>query len=204
MLDSILAFLASHPYSGFCGLLFACSFGFPFSKTLAILGAGILASRGIGSVNVYIPAALISLVICDFAYYLLGYWGGEKVLRSRTFSRLRGSASLRWSESSYHTEGWWAVFTARFTPFLRAVVFLTAGMSRMPVRHFLAADLLSASFFVPPVLLAGHFLAENRELLIAQVREAEVLVASVLILVLVLMFFFHGKRGSGKGGGAQK
>jgi len=164
------------------GLLLACSFGFPFSKTLSLIAAGVLVSRGVGQLPAFMLVGVAGLVASDGIYYGLGYWGGERVLRWRFFSRHVSLEALREAELRYHRQGWWAVFAARFTPFVRVVIFLVAGLSRMSPRRFFLADALSAVLYVLPLCLAGYHFSENRRRIYQAVRESEALLAGLVLL----------------------
>lgn len=192
-LESILPYLSRYSYAGLFGVILACSFGFPFSKTLSLLGAGILASQGAGNLLLYMVVGLAALVTSDSVYFCIGYFGGPRVLNWRFFARRHFQESLREAEASYRTQEWWAVFSARFTPFVRSVIFLTAGLSRMAPHRFLAADLLSALLFVPAVALSGFFFSENRRSLVGIIQEGEFL-ASLLILFALALFFLVTRR----------
>jgi membrane protein DedA with SNARE-associated domain len=125
---------------------------------------------------------LAGLVTADGIYYFLGYWGGERVLKWKIFS-LRGSLEgLQEAEKRYQRQGWWAVFAARFAPFIRMVIFLVAGMSRMSPQRFFLADGLSALVYVPVLCLSGYLFSENRQELYRHVKESEEIVAAVIVL----------------------
>jgi membrane protein DedA with SNARE-associated domain len=186
-LDPLLPYLERYSYVGLYGLILACSFGFPFSKTLSILGAGVLASAGIGDLYLYMLVGLAGMVSADSIYFLAGYVGGEKILSWKVFARRGLRESLRQAQTTYRRQGWWAVFSARFTPFVRSVIFLVAGVSRMPISRFLAADLLSALLLVPAVTIAGYQFSENQEGIIEGVRKAENVAAVLFLLVLVFL-----------------
>jgi membrane protein DedA with SNARE-associated domain len=176
------------------GAILVCSFWIPFSKTLVIAGAGILASRGVGNLYAYMLVSVAALVTADSIYFAVGYFGGEQVLSWRIFARRGFRESLRQAESSYRMQEWWAVFTARFTPFVRVVIFTAAGLSRMSPVRFLAADLCSAVLFVPAAMLAGYFFSGNRQRLVAYIREGEFAAAFLFLVVLVLFFLVARRR----------
>jgi membrane protein DedA with SNARE-associated domain len=189
----MLFHLSRHPYAGLYGAILVCSFWVPFSKTIIILAAGILASKGVGSLYLFMLVAAAALVTADGIYFTIGYLGGEQVLAWRIFARGGFRESLRQAEKTYRTQEWWAVFTARFTPFVRVVIFLVAGLSRMSLVRFLAADLSSAVLFVPAAMLVGYFFPGNRRHLVEYIREGE-FVAAVLFLVVLALFFLLARR----------
>ena len=179
------------------GLLLACSFGFPFSKTLLILAGGILASQGMGNLYLYMLIGVAGLVTADSIYFLLGFLGGKKILTWRFFSRSKFREALREAETTYRRQRWWAVFSARFTPFLRSVIFLAAGLSRMSTVRFLTADILSALIFVPVLSFIGYVFSENRGILVRTIKEGEVVLAMGVLLALAFLFYISRKRKKG-------
>jgi membrane protein DedA with SNARE-associated domain len=195
-LDATLPYLVRYSYLGVFGLILVFSFVLPFSKTLVIVGAGILAAQGIGSLPAYLLASLAGLMTADSIYYFLGYWGGEKVLEWRLFSGPDREKRFRAAEARFHRHEWLAVFTARFLPFLRSLVFVVAGLSRMSPLRFLLADFLSACILVPVAIASGYFFAENREALVQYVKEGEYVLGVVVFLVLAVLFLFP-RRGGG-------
>lgn len=185
-LDTLFFYLQRYSYAGLFGLILACGFGFPFSKTLCVLGAGILASREVGDLVLYMLVSLAALVLSDSIYFFIGFFGGTRVLHWRFFSRRHLQEALWRVEAAYRTQEWWAVFSARFTPFVRSVIFLAAGMSRMAPARFLAADILSALLLVPAAALAGYFFSEYRRSLVEFVTRAEVFATVFVLAALVL------------------
>jgi membrane protein DedA with SNARE-associated domain len=192
-LDATLPYLVRYSYLGVYGLILVFSFVLPFSKTLVILGAGILAAQGIGNLPAYMLVSLAGLVTADGIYYFLGYWGGDRVLEWKLFSGPDQKKRFRAAEARFRRHEWLAVFTARFLPFLRSLVFVVAGLSRMSPLRFFLADFLSACILVPVATASGYFFAENREALVQYVKEGEFLLGLVVCLILAILFFFPRK-----------
>ncbi len=194
-LEETLPYLVRYSYVGVFGLILLFSTLLPFSKTLVIVGTGILASRGIGNVPGYLLVCLAGLVTADSCYYLLGYIGGERVLRWRRFSGARERERFRQAEERFRRHEWLAVFSARFLPFLRCPIFVVAGLSRMSPLRFLLADCLSACLFVPLAILLGYYFSENQEVLVRHVRKGEFVLALLILVILALCFFLPRKPG---------
>ena len=188
-LDATLPYLIRYSYVGVYCLILLFSTVLPFSKTLVIVGAGILASQGIGSLHGYFLVSVAGLVTADSLFYSLGHLGGERVFRWRYFSGPRNEERRRAAEERFRKHDWFAVFTARFLPFLRTLVFVVAGLGRMPPFRFLLADLSSASVLTPAALCLGYLFAENREDLVRYVREGELVLAALVCIILALLFF---------------
>jgi len=194
-LEATLPYLIRYSYVGVYGLILLFSTVLPFSKTLVIVGAGILASQGIGSLPAYFLVSVAGLVTADSLFYSLGYVGGERVWQWRYFSGPRNEERRRVAEERFRRHDGLAVFTARFLPFLRTLVFVVAGLGRMPPLRFLVADVLSACLLVPVALSLGYFFSENREALIRYVKEGELVLAVFVCVVLILLFFPRKWRG---------
>jgi len=192
-LEATLPYLVRYSYLGVYGLILMFSTVLPFSKTLVIVAAGILASQGIGSLPVYLMVSLAGLVTADSVYYSLGYFFGERVLGWKTFSGPRNQQRFREAETRFRRHDGFAVFSARFLPFLRCPLFVVAGMSRMFPLRFLLADFLSACLLAPVAISLGYFFGENRELLVRYVKEGEYVLALLVCLLLVFLFFFPKK-----------
>lgn len=186
-MESVLPWLERYSYVGLFALLWACSFVLPLSKTLVLVGAGALASQGSGDLSVYMAVGFAGLVSADFVYFLLGYLKGEKLLKAKWMARPKTLQRFEAAKRFFRCRGSEAVFSARFTPFLRALVFLAAGMSRMSPARFLAADALSASIVAPAAVLSGYLVSEAYESLAERASKVEVSLAAAFLLVLLVL-----------------
>lgn len=196
-LEAMLPYLVRYSYLGVYGLILLFSTVLPFSKTLVIVGAGILASQGIGSLPVYLLVSLAGLVTADSIYYSLGYFFGERVLGWKAFSGPRNERRFREAEERFRRHDGLAVFSGRFLPFLRCAIFVVAGMSRMLPARFLLTDLLSACLLAPVAIYLGYFFGENLELLARYIKEGEYVLALLVCLLLVFLFFYPRKPRNG-------
>ncbi len=193
-LEATLPYLVRYSYVGVYGLILLASTVLPFSKTLVIVGAGILASQGIGSLPLYLLVSIAGLVTADSLYYSLGYFFGRRVLGWKVFSGPRNEKRFREAEARFQRHDWFAVFSGRFLPFLRCAIFVVAGMSRMFPLRFLLADFLSACVLGPAAISLGYFFGENRELLVRYTKEGEYGVALLVCVALLILFFFPRRR----------
>ncbi len=128
--------------------------GFVFPGETAVILGGVAASRG----HIEIAALIVVVVTCAIAGDSLGYlvgqrWGrrllGVRLLRrrQRTIDRVLDQLNRR---------GAIAVFVARFTAFLRAVVPGLAGMSSLPYRVFLPANAAGGVVWGTAFCLLGY------------------------------------------------
>lgn len=126
-------------------------------------------------------------IIGDSVGYEAGRHLGTRLVDSRPLRRHQ--ARLGAAQRFLRERGGWAVFTARFTAFLRAVMPALAGTSRMPYPWFLAYNAAGGLVWGAGVTLlgfvAGHsYAAVERALGGGSAVLLAVLIAAALILWL--------------------
>jgi membrane protein DedA with SNARE-associated domain len=155
------ALLASGPVLAYLvigGLVFAeaalfVGFVLP-GETAAFLGGVLAATHQLALAGVLV-LVVSAAVAGDTVGYELGRHAGPKLLGSRA---LRGQAyRLDGARAFLRRRGGAAVFLARFTAFLRAVMPALAGLSRMPYGRFLAFNAAGALVWGAGVTLLGFF-----------------------------------------------
>ncbi|HEX9695947.1 MAG TPA: DedA family protein, partial [Actinomycetota bacterium] len=154
----LLIFLATFlETSAFLGLIVP-------GETVVILG-GILANptfRGefveAGSLDLtigqVIVVAVIGVIAGDQTGYLLGRNGGRRL--ANRWKRLLRPERLAAAEAYYRQHGGKTVFLGRFTPFLRSLGAMVAGMSRMKYWRFTLWDLAGAVLWGIGIPLVGY------------------------------------------------
>lgn len=154
----LLVFLATFlETSAFLGLLVP-------GETLVILG-GILANptfraeiAGASDVTITIQqvmlVAIVGVVAGDQVGYALGRFGGRRL--ARRWKRLLRPERLAAAEAYYRQHGGKTVFLGRFTPFLRSLGAVVAGMSRMPYWRFALWDLAGALLWGTGIPFVGY------------------------------------------------
>jgi membrane-associated protein len=130
--------------------------GFVFPGETAVILGGVAASRH--NVNIVVLIALV--VTCAIAGDSIGYLVGEKWGRSllRTKFMRNRQRVLNAVFDQLNRRGAIAVFVARFTAFLRAVVPGLAGISGMPYRVFLPANAAGGLVWGTAYCLLGYIL----------------------------------------------
>ena len=196
MIDRLLQPLLSlHGWQGYVlvGVLVfaeaAVMLGFVFpGETAAILG-GVLASKG----GVTLSGIVAVVVVCAIAGDSVGYavgerWGRRLLQLGPLRKRQKGlDAAL----DQLNRRGAVAVFVARFSAFLRAVVPGLAGMSDMRYRVFLAANALGGLCWGVLYCLLGYFVGERVEK--ASGIASDVVLGLILVVIVVLVVRRHHK-----------
>jgi membrane-associated protein len=135
--------------------------GFVFpGETAAILG-GVLASRGGVSLGGIVATVVLCAIVGDSVGYEVGArWGHRLLALGPLRKRQKGVQSAL---NLLNRRGPIAVFVARFSAFLRAVVPGLAGMSDMHYPTFLAANALGGICWGILYVLLGYFVGQKVE-----------------------------------------
>jgi membrane protein DedA with SNARE-associated domain len=83
--------------------------------------------------------------------------------------------------------GGWAVFLARFTAFLRAVMPALAGVSGMPYRRFLAYNAAGGVVWGVGVVLLGFFAGNSYAAAARALGRTTAVVVSAVVLALLVV-----------------
>jgi membrane protein DedA with SNARE-associated domain len=183
-------FLRSWSYLGiFLGIV-ATGVGFPMPEELPVVVGGVLAGHDVVYWWLMLPVCIVAVIIGDSLLYFIGRFWGPRLLQYRWVQRHALTPERMASiEKNFHDYGVRILLFARMTPGIRAPIFLTAGIIRLPLTRFLLADGLYAIPGVSLLFFLGYFFGEG---IIALVHRAEhvkfwimlVLVAGVGLYIL--------------------
>jgi membrane-associated protein len=161
--------------------------GFVFPGETAALLGGVLASKG----GVTLPAITVVVVLCaivgDSVGYAVGDRWGRKLLNLGPLRKRQKGLNMALDQLS--RRGATAVFVARFSAFLRAVVPGLAGMSSMPYRIFLPANAIGGILWGVLYVMLGYFVGERVEK--ATGIASDILLGIILVVIVVLVIRHH-------------
>ena len=119
--------------------------GLPFIPgETALIAAAVLASQGHGSIVWTIVLAIAAAILGAAIGYVIGRRWGRELLSAWPWLERVTKPGLERSHEFFDRHGEKAVFLGRFVPVLRATLGWMAGVSRMPVLRFLAANVAGA------------------------------------------------------------
>ncbi len=167
----------------------AVMLGFVFpGETAAILG-GVLASKGGVDPTIIVTVVVVSAIIGDSVGYAVGErWGRQLLQLGPLRKRQKG---LDTALDQLNRRGPVAVFVARFSAFLRAVVPGLAGMSDMHYRTFFAANAVGGLCWGVLFTLLGYFVGQRVEK--ATGIASDILLGFILVVIVVLVVRHHFK-----------
>src|ERR1700722_12140744 len=198
IVDEILKLHGLAAYGLVGGLAFgeaALFVGFVLPGETAVLLGGVLANQHRVSLPVMIAVAVVAAIAGDSVGYEVGRHFGTRLLGSRIFARHR--RGLERGQQLLRDNGGRAVFLARFTAFLRAVMPALAGSAAMPYRRFLAFNAAGGLTWAIGFTLLGYLVgASSRtvETLAGRAREG---ILAVVILAVIVFLVYHRRRERG-------
>lgn len=140
---------------------------------------------------VMLPVCILGVILSDIILFSLGWWGGDRLFKSRWTTRILPPERRRETEENFHRYGVSLLVFGRLVPGIRAPLFLTAGSMRLPLPRFLLADGLGAvvgnSFF----FFLGYWLGDSVKTLIesAEERLKPILILAVIGLVVAYLLW---------------
>lgn len=139
---------------------------FPPIPSEVIMGlGGIAVARGRMEFWPLMLAATVGSTLGNYCWYLLGRTLGYERLRPfvKRFGRW---LTMEWQDIEaivrfFRSHGQWVVFAVRFAPFMRTMISLPAGLTRMSHARFLLFTFAGAAIWNAILAGAGYYLGRN-------------------------------------------
>jgi membrane protein DedA with SNARE-associated domain len=172
-------------------LLMALENVFPPIPSEVIMGiGGVAMSQGRMEFWPLLLAGTIGATAGNYVWFMLGWRLGYQ--RLRPFVERWGRwLTLDWSsvESCVHffkRHGQWVVFVMRFSPFLRTIISLPAGIARMGHIRFLVFTFAGSAIWNALLIGGGHLLGKNFNEQVERFTGPVVLAIGVIITVVYI------------------
>jgi undecaprenyl-diphosphatase len=192
IVSGIVAFAKAHAL-----LAYGLAFLLAGAETFPVLGAAVPGTATIIALGALIPSGALGfwpLVIPTIAGAIAGdglsYWLGHHYkLAVATIWPLRGRpALLDRGNAFFARHGSKAILFSRFTPGVRAVVPLAAGVTGMKTGRFYAMDMLAALLWGTSHVAMGALLGASLDVLGAIAGRLAALALAVLLVLAVLVW----------------
>ncbi len=178
------------PYLLAFGMNVASGFGAPFPEELTMVGAGIWTASAADSHHAYrwlmLPVALFGVILGDLVLYTIGHRYGSRLLQYRWAARFFPEAKRLRIERNFHRYGVNILLFGRLLPTIRAPLFLTAGMMRLPLVRFLIADGIGAIIGNSILFFLGFWFGDAILDLIQPLEKEVEKLRPILILVALV------------------
>ena len=164
---------------------------FPPIPSELIMGlGGIAVARGRMEFWPLMLAGTVGSTLGNYCWYLLGRSLGYERLRPFV-DRFGRWLTVDWEDIEYivgffRRHGQWVVFAVRFAPFMRTMISLPAGLTRMGHWWFLLFTFAGAAIWNAILAGAGYYLGRNFDEL--EKFTGPVAVATVVIVIVVYIW----------------
>jgi membrane protein DedA with SNARE-associated domain len=132
--------------------------GLPFIPgETALIAASVLASQGHGSIVWTIVLAVAAAVLGACIAYAIGRRWGRGLLRLWPWLERISRPAVERSDQFFHRHGAKAVIIGRFLPILRSTLGWMAGVGKMRLSRFLAANVVGAVAWGTAIGVAAYY-----------------------------------------------
>lgn len=185
VLTWIVDLLTAYPHIAYLAVLLLA-----LSEAIPVVGAMIPGSAIIVALSALTPSGVLTLwpllVAATLGAILgdgLSFWLGRRYKREVLgVWPIRGYPELiKRSEAFFERHGDWSVFLARFTPGIRALVPLLAGVLGMRVGRFFLVNIASALIWAPAHVLPGIAIGATLGILGAAAKPLAILVVLLAV-----------------------
>ncbi|MBM4344038.1 MAG: DedA family protein [Deltaproteobacteria bacterium] len=188
------------------GVLLLCGFGLPVPEDITLVTCGYLtyllappsssAADGWTLALVATAVGMAGVMIGDLTMFTLGRRYGDHLAGVWPFRAILGHGRKQMAEEFLARRGPHVLFSARFMPGLRSVVFFTSGTLKVEYGVFLRYDGLAALLSVPALVLTSWYFGDQIAAVIDYARRAEhgILAAIILTVAAVALKYWWGQR----------
>ncbi len=141
-----------------------------------------------------IVAAAAGAILGDNVGYLVGRWGGYRLLRRYGKYIHVDERRLKLGIHLFRRYGGKIVFFGRFVAVLRALAAFLAGANRMPYRSFFVANAASAVVWATVIGGSAYFFGERAARIGRVLGHGLFAIAAALLIATAVFFHRHEKR----------
>ena len=203
IIDPVLSFRGVPAYALIGSLAFAEAAvfaGFVLPGETAVILGGVLAYRHSVSLTAITLLVVVAAIAGDSVGYEVGRRYGSRLLGHRVFAKHQ--AAIEAGQERLRRLGGKAVFLARFTAFLRAVMPGMAGTARMPYRRFLVWNVAGGILWGAGFTLLGYFAGASYTSIERYAGWlSEAILGAIAVAIVCFLLVRHFRRGTAEASG---
>lgn len=196
-MSQISGLVEHFPYIGLFLLLVLGGVGFPLPEDTTLILCGFLISTEVVNPVYALFVVYSGILITDFALYYVGKKYGRKIVTHRRFHKIISTERLLMLQDKFRRKGILFILVGRHIAGLRAQIFLTAGVMRMPAVKFLVADAVSSLFTIAIMVGAGYAGGHSLQVIkrdITRIEHIGILLAVILLAVYLIFRYVRSRR----------
>jgi membrane-associated protein len=201
-LPEMSAIVKQFPYAGLLLLLVFGAFGLPFPEDATLILCGFLIYDDVIAPLPALIIVYIGLLSTDYMLYWAGRRYGYKVVHHKKLSRILSAERLEILERKFRKKEFLILLLGRHIFGVRAQLFLTAGIVRVPAYKFLLADVISSLFSIVIMVGAGYLGGNSIDSVrkdVSRIEHITVLMVLAAVLVYIIVRHVRKNRGSKTG-----
>ncbi len=126
-----------------------------FPEEVIMLALGMAWSQGrVGFFEAWL-AVTIGLLPANAFIFSLSKYIGKGALKRKPFVWFVNADKVEASLEKVIKRRFWIVFVTRFTPYVRAPIYIACGLSPLKLRQFSSVDFLASLIHIPLLILLG-------------------------------------------------
>lgn len=172
------------------GVLLLCGFGLPIPEDVTLIAGGLMAYYGKADVFVMIAVGLAGVMLGDGTMFQIGKRFGYRVFEWKWMAKIMHAERLETVKDKLQNHGNKVIFSARFMPGLRSLVFLSSGALGIPFRVFLLFDGMAALISVPAIVYSCYFFGNQINNAVGIIKNVE---NGIVIAIATVILFFVAK-----------
>ncbi len=196
----ISAIIEHFPYWGLFLLLVLGGIGLPFPEDTTLILCGFLISTDVVRVAPALLVVYAGVLLTDLLLYFVGRKYGRMIVTHKRFHKIISPERLSLLEDKFSRRGILVILVGRHLVGLRAQILLAAGVMRMSLLKFLAADAFSASLTIALMVGAGYIGGNSLQIIKKDITRIEhvaiFLAVTFLALFLLLKYIRAGRKES--------
>jgi membrane protein DedA with SNARE-associated domain len=191
----LAAFFQPSSYLGLFMFLALTGCGLPLPEEVALVLAGVLSNQGVLRPEFALASCILGTLAGDTLTYSIGYhWGRNLVEAHPRLSKLLHAENGKKFEAAVNSHAFKVMLISRFIIGVRASVYLTAGVVRIPYRRFLMYDLVCVSVMVSTIFFLAYSFGDD---VLRWVRRAEWTATGAVVAVIVVVgIVLYRRRGA--------
>ena len=162
-MHEIVGFLLKYGYALLFAVVLAEQIGLPIPAMPVLLAMGALAGAGRFSFMAAALFALVGALISDLIWYQLGRMRGYSILKLICRISLETDTCVNKTKDLFNRFGASSLIFAKFLPGFSTAAPPLAGLTRMPVWQFVAADAAGALLWIAVFLSGGYLFSSELE-----------------------------------------
>lgn len=190
-MPDISGFIEHFPYIGLFVLLILGGIGIPFPEDATLISCGFLISHGIVRP---LPALIVvysGLIIADMSLYSIGEKYGRMIFNHKRIQSLISPERLSLIEKKFNKNGSLVIFFGRHLMGLRVQIFIAAGILKMPLSKFIAADGVSSLFTIAMMVGIGYAGGNSLQIIKKDIYRFEHMAIFLFLLSFVVLLIYR-------------